>query len=261
MTLPDIQQLADSKSVISLVSLVGGGLLGNLIAVLRNRVKTLEYTVTHDRIGLSADDAVFGSIRVTWQHHEVTNLFSSTVTLDNQTTKDFANLNIKVYTGDTLLLAERTEIADSAYGLRWTDEFQKALHVEPGSQPTDAQFKTYHHSREYNIPVLNRGKRAVFRFLTTVPNATVAPSVWLDLLHTGVRVQFRPTLPRVHGVPVRVAASLGLIGCLVALVASSVFLTEPWAVGLVCLLVGLFAQSIGAFIYRALDLVKTLVVR
>lgn len=62
MPLPDIQQLLDSKLLLAGLSPVGGGLIGNLIAVLRNRVKTLEYTVSHDRVGVSADDPVFGSV-------------------------------------------------------------------------------------------------------------------------------------------------------------------------------------------------------
>jgi hypothetical protein len=85
--------------------------------------------------------------------------------------------------------------------------------------------------------------------------------VWLDLLHSGVRVQYKPMLPRVHGVPVRVALSIGLITCLVVLVLSSVLLAEAWAAGLICLVAGLFAQSVGAFVYRVLSFAKALVVR
>lgn len=99
MTLPDLNQLIENKALLAVLSAVGGGLVGNLVAVLRSRVKTLEYTVNHDRMAFSADDAIFGSIRVTWQNHDVTNLFSTRVTLENQTGKDFTNLKIKVYTG------------------------------------------------------------------------------------------------------------------------------------------------------------------
>lgn len=77
MTLLDLNQLIDSKVLQAAISAIGGGFIGNLIAGLRSRVKTLEYTVSHDRMAFSADDEIFGSIRVTWQNHDVTNLFST----------------------------------------------------------------------------------------------------------------------------------------------------------------------------------------
>lgn len=260
MNLPDINQLLESKTFISLLSLVGGGLVGNLIAVLRSRVKTLEYTANHDRMAFSADDAIFGSIRVTWQNHNVTNLFSSRVVLENQTGKDFTNLKIKVYTGDTLLLGERTEISGTTYILRWSDEFQRELLVPQGGTPSEQQFNAYNHSREYIVPVLNRGQRAIMTYLTTVPNGSEGPAVWLDILHEGVRVQYRQAVPQIHGVPVRLALSIGLITCLVVLALSSFFISEAWAAAVICLVFGLFAQSIGAFVYRALRFFKSLVV-
>lgn len=261
MNLPDLSQLIESKTLLSALSAVGGGLVGNLIAVLRSRVKTLEYTVHHDRVGFSADDQVFGSIRITWQNHDVTNLFSSRVTLENQTGKDFTNIKVKVYTGDTLLLGERTEIPGTTYILKWTDDFQQQLRVPPGETPSEQQFTTYNHSREYTVPVLNRGQRVVMTYLTTVPAGGQGPFVWLDMLHEGAKVQHRQVVPEVHGVPIRLALSVGLVVCILSLAVASAVLAEPWAAAVVCMTFGLFAQSIGAFVYRGLRLLKALVVR
>ncbi|OGB81692.1 MAG: hypothetical protein A2496_14200 [Burkholderiales bacterium RIFOXYC12_FULL_60_6] len=261
MPLPDFSQLFENKALLSALSAVGGGLIGNLIAVLRSRVKTMEYTVHHDRVGFSADDQVFGAIRVTWQNHDVTNLFSSRVTLENQTGKDFTNIKVKVYTGDTLLLGERTEIPGTTYILKWTDDFQQQLRVLPGDVPSEQQFNTYNHSREYVVPVLNRGQRVVMTYLTTVPAGGQGPAIWLDMLHEGVKVQHRQVVPQVHGVPIRLAISVGLVVCVAVLAVASVAFTEPWAAAAVCMTFGLFAQSIGAFVYRGLRLLKALVVR
>ncbi len=261
MTLPDLSQLIDSKALLAALSAVGGGLIGNLVAVLRSRVKTLEYTVNHDRMAFSADDAIFGSIRVTWQNHDVTNLFSTRITLENHTGKDFTNLKIKVFTGDTLLLGERTEIPGTTYTLKWTDDYQQQVYVPPGSNPTEQQFSIYNHSREYVIPVLNRGQRAVMTYLTTVPNGNQGPGAWLDMLHEGAKVQYRQVVPKVHGVPIRLAISVGIVACVAVLVIASFTLTEPWAAAAICMVFGLFAQSIGAFLYRGLRFIKALVVR
>ena len=74
-------------------------------------------------------------------------------------------------------------------------------------------------------------------------------------------VQYRPVVPQIHGVPTRTAIAIGLLACVAVLVLSSIMLSEPWAAALVCLLVGLFAQSVGAFIYRGFSMLKSLVVR
>lgn len=261
MPLPDFAQILDNKILLSAVSAIVGGFVGNLFAVLRGRVRTLEYTVAHDRVALSANDALFGSIQVTWQNHNVTNLFTSRVELLNQTATDLVNFKVKVYTGDTLLLGQRTEIPGTTHALHFTDEFAHQLQVQPGQAPTQDQFNTYNHSREYVVPVLNRGQRLVMTYLTTVPVGTEGPSVWLDMLHQGVRLRYRPPVPQIHGVPVRVALAIGLAACTAALALASVYLSEPWAAALVCLLVGLFAQSVGAFLYRTFLFAKALLVR
>lgn len=257
---PDIVQLLENKLTLAVLSAFVGGLIGNLISALRSRVKTMEYTVHHDRLGFSADDQIFGAIRVSWQGKDVTNLFSSRVSLENQTGQDFINIRIKVYSGDTRLLGERTEISGTTYILNWTDDFKKQLFVVNGGSPTDQQFNIYNHSREYVLPVLNRGQRAVMTFLTTVPTGCEGPAIWLDMLHEGVKVQERQVVQQIHGVPIRLAISVGLILCVVVFAASSIAINEPWAVGAVCMLFGLFAQSIGAFVYRCLQLIKALVI-
>lgn len=252
--------LLDSKALISVLSLIGGGLAGSLIAALRGRLKTLEYTVTHDRVALAAEDAVFGSVRVTWQGHEVTNLFTSTVTLNNATTRDFTQLKFKVYTGDTLLLTQYTEIPGTSFVLKWTDEYETAVRVQPGQQPTDQQFWIFRHNREFVVPVLNRGQKAVARFLTTVPPGGQGPAVWVDMLHPGVRVEYRPNVPQIHGVSVKLALPIGLAACVAVLVGTSLYVPVVWLAALLCMIFGLVAQSVGAFIFRGARYLKNLVV-
>lgn len=262
MTLPDISQLLDSKTLISVVSAVVGGMVGGLLAVLRNRVKTLEYTARHDRLAFAVNDARFGAVQVTWNGVNVVNLFSSRVEVENQSAKDLSGLRFKVYTGnETLLLSERPEMPGTAHALAYTPEYTASLTVAPGAEPTEQQRQMFLHSREYVVPVLNRGQRVIFTYLTSVPGGNQGPSVWVDLLHQGVRIQYRQLGPQVHGAPVRAAILVGLLACVVTLVLASLYISEPWAAGLVCLVVGLIAQSIGAILYRGGLFLKSLVLQ
>lgn len=85
-----VQQLFEHNGLLlSVATFVGGGLVGGLLQYLRGRIKVIEYTVAHDRIGVTANDQIMGEVQVTWQGHPVTNLFSSTVTVENRTPIDF----------------------------------------------------------------------------------------------------------------------------------------------------------------------------
>jgi len=256
MNLPDFHEIIESRALISMLSVISGALLGNLISTYRDRIKLIEYTVNHDRIGLSADDAIFGSVRITWQGYHLSNLYSSIVTIVNSTSTDYTNLKLKVYTGNTQLLNERTEISDTTYVLKWEEAFADSLRVPEGEQPTDQQLNIYRHTREYLLPVFNRGQRVVLHYLTTVPNGNEAPYVWVDLLHPSTKITFRPLQPEIHGVAVKSALPIGFISCLVLLVWIAVYVDQPWAAATIAMTAGLFAQSIGAAIYRVATILK-----
>jgi hypothetical protein len=259
--MPDIWSFIDGRLLLSALSAAAGALFWNFVALHRARVRTLEYSVSHDRVGVSADDAVFGSVAVTWQGNPVTNLFVSTVTVENNTSSDYTDLKLKVWTGSTFLLNERREIPGTTYLPEYTAEYGASIYVAPGVVATPAQQHTYWHSREYMVPVLNRKQRVVFTFLTTVPNSTEGPSAWVDILHSGVGVRFRPVEQRIHGVPVRIALPVGLVASIVIAVLTILVATKVWVAAVVCLFVGFVAQSVGAALYRLWRLVAKVLFR
>jgi hypothetical protein len=183
----------------------------------------------------------------------------SRVTLWNQTSRDFSNLRVKVYTGETILLGQRTEIVGTTHVLQFTPEFAAQLATPQGQQPTPAQFQIYNHSREYLVPVFNRGQSVVMSYLATVPPNADGPAVWLDMLHEGARVKYRPPVPQIHGVPTKVAAAVGLAAVIVLAGTTAFLSNSPWIVAAVCTAAGLFAQSVGAGLFRAVMFIKSLV--
>jgi hypothetical protein len=221
--------LFNNTPLMSALSLIGGALITNFIYVYRGRVKVLNYTVVHDRVGLSADDATFGNVAITWRENPVQNLFLSTLRVENATFADYTNLKIKAFTGnDTLLLTDRAQIVGTTQFPGHTDEWRQQTLVPAGAEPTGAQWHTYLHSREWLVAVLNRGQRAEFTFLTTVPTAPSGPAVFADVIHEGVKMEFRQVEPHVLGAPTKLALPIGLMACLVALVFVSVFVAQVW---------------------------------
>ena len=250
----DLLELFNNKVVIAICSSV----LTVLVTYFRNRVKTLQYRVHHERVAFSSNDPIMGSIQVAWQNTNVTNLFTSRIELKNDTNRDFVNISFKIYTGHTVLLTERTEVLGTTQIIPWSLSFKQQLAVPAGSTPTQTQFDVYNSSREYELPVFNRGQVAVMTYLTTVPNVSAGPSVWLDLVHQGVKVEYVPTVLEIHGVSQKVALVLGLVLSLICVLACILYVEAVWLAVLIAILVGLFAQSIGAYCFKAFKLIKSI---
>ena len=112
-----------SPLIVGIFSLVVGGILTFLIQRILNKAGLFTYSVSHYRVGVSADDAIFGTVRATWNDLPVHNLYSSSVELRNESLRDFENVIVKVFSNNTALLTEGTEIVGTTRILEWTTDF------------------------------------------------------------------------------------------------------------------------------------------
>ncbi|HCO93726.1 MAG TPA: hypothetical protein DIU00_07225 [Phycisphaerales bacterium] len=261
-----LQHLSQNPLVVALVSLIVGSLLTILVSHLRNKSGVLGYTVVWNRIGISADDNVFGSVRVHWKEHQVRNLFVYTIEIENLATSDYENIDLHFYSGDdTVILSERTAVVDEPRIVHWSPEFQERLCVPDGHQPTEIQFHEYNHKREYRVPVLNRGQKLNFTFLCTKPNDDLDPGIFLSTISKGIRLKRLRTpyviLKPVFGVPIPVALARGLVISLVVVIFCSLLIKKVWLASVISMVVGLTGQIFGAIVYRFERFVKNAITR
>jgi hypothetical protein len=223
---------------------------------LLNRRRLITWSATHTRLGISADDAVFGSVRVTINGNPVQNLFSSTVELVNQSTKDFEQLPIRIYAGDVSLQSERSELVGTTQIIPPSPTYVEEIAVRPSEKPTDAQLNIWTSRRDYLIPVFNRGQKARFTYLC-IANNDQLPEIYVEIQHQGVLAKFRPPTPQYMDVPQARAALIGSTIGVAALAAISQFSLAGASIGLVALIYGLLAVVPGAMIYRGLRKIKS----
>lgn len=244
------------------LSIIFGGLGGVLAAFFTQKILNkrglFSYFVTHNRVGVSSQDTVFGDVSVAWNNNAVENLFFSTIELKNESLIDYENVVIQTYTSDTKLLTEFTRTSDSPNILLWTDSYKSKVHVEEGEKPTEVQFNIHQGQREYVIPVFNRGQQVYIEYLNTA-NTSEMPNIWLSATIKGVKVKFRNPETEVYGVSRRKATIVGVILGLLLLVPLVLFIPNSWAIGLAALGYGFFVVFPGVFIIkgyrRARDLV------
>ena len=245
----------ENQLLLAAISWAAGILAAVVVQQIINRRKVLTYFVQHQNLGSSADDQTFGNVRITWNGADVPNLYLSTVSLTNESSKDLENVKIRAYTNDTLLLSEFPQLVGTTEFVRYSPEFDKQISVEPGETPTDAQMETYRRQREYIIPVMNRGQIVRFQYLNTSKTPD-QPTIWLESIHPGTILKFQVPQTLVHGVPQAWASLAGVISGIVFAAMLAAYSPNAALTAFGALLFGLIAQLPGAYIVRIIRLFR-----
>ena len=235
------------------VGAVLGGLMTWLVLALRAKIAKFQWWVKVDRIALSADDPVFGSVRVHWGGSEVQNLYLATLMVENTSEKDFENVSLTIYPDmGTKLLNERTAIVDTPKIVKWSLEFDQKLQVQRGEEATSDQFDLYFTRREYLVPVINRGQSLQFQYLCTRPQDNLLPNVFVDVSTKGVKlVPQKAHRDFILKVPIGRAFWLGIPTTILIVFSATAYLENIWFVAVVSFLLGGCAAHIGALIGAA----------
>ena len=233
-----IPEIVRNNLVVSIVAGLFGALITAVVAKLHSKTARLRYSVRVEKIATSADDPIFGSVKTTWGNSPVRNLYMATVEIENSSTRDFENAEFKIYTAkDTFILNESGQMANKPYAVLWSPSYRQSLTVPTGKTPSPTQQETYHHTREYQIPVFNRADILHLNYLCTRPNDDVVPGIWVGTQIKGARLDFRFVANVIFGVPVQDAAIRGLVISAITVVVSGFYLHNIW-----------FASGISAFI-------------
>ena len=235
----------ENRLIVALIACLGGAALTLLTQRLLNKRGLFTYFVAHFPAGLSTDDPVFGTVRVTWNDKSVQNLYLSRVELRNESLNDYEGIVVRVVAYDTALLTEQTGVTGTTQALKWTEEFLQQLSVHQGDGATFSQIPLIHKLREFRIPTMNRGQVVYLRFLNDATPGQM-PRIELEVLHKGVRLESRMNQQQFMGVPLPLATLVGL--ALGTLFLSAVILTTEviWVAASLSFVFGLVVRVPGA---------------
>ena len=251
----DILTVINSKIFLGVASALGGIVITVITQHILNKRGIFSYYVFHNRIGLSAEDATYGSVKVTWNENPVANLYLSTVELINESMKDYESVSVRVYSNDAVLLTQRTEIVGTTHFLSFTEEYQTQIAVKEGNKPSDFQFNLFRRQRDFYVPVFNRGQKLKFQFL----NAAISekqPNIWVDVLHKGIKCKFRIARNMVFGVQQPAAALVGTAVGIVAVILVAIFISNSQVTAILSFIIGLLVLIPGALTIRLLRKVR-----
>jgi hypothetical protein len=241
--------ILDNKYILMGATALGSSLLTILVQLVLNRRARFRYLVSHARVGISADDPIFGSVRVLWNNNPVANLYVSSIELVNDSARDFENVVVRVFTNDTILLTERAELIGTTRILNWAPEYAQQLRVISGQQPTQQQIDLHGRQRDYLVPTMNRGQVVRLTFLNAARGQT-QPTLWLDILHRGVKAEIGVAQSQILGVAQPTAAWAGLLTGFVVVAAIISSVQTLWLGVVIAFVYGLVAQLPGACAVR-----------
>lgn len=251
----DLLQLLQNQYISIIAGGIGGILTAWLTQRLLNKRGVFSYTVTHNRVGITAEDPIFGSVAVSWNGNPIQNLYLSTIEMKNESMNDYENVVVSAYTSDTKLMTEQTQLLDSPNILEWSEKYKKQMHVESGSSPTEHQWNIYNGQREYVIPILNRGQSIKITYLNSAKSPS-APTIWLSAALKGVKLRFRGPQNQILGVPQGQAAFVGVLIGIAVLMALALLVSDPWVIATGAMTYGLVAQLPGAYSIKLLRTVR-----
>jgi hypothetical protein len=174
-----------------LATFLGGATLTHLWERFIRRITTLRYTVVHQSVAFSADDAGLGQVKVIYNEMPVKNIYFTTLEVSNETNRDLANLELNISCDkESLILKSQAINKSSSRTLFLTDKYSKLLLDEDPSHTR--AILSY---REYLVPVLNRGDTVQFTMIAT-NDAGRLPMITAFCDHLGVRLKFQKQPPQ-----------------------------------------------------------------
>ena len=236
---------------------LAGAVIGWLFAKFQTRTARLRYWTRVEKIATSANDPVFGSVVTSWAGTTVRNLFLVTIEVENESGRDFKDVPLYVYTEEqTNLLSERTSVVNTPHIVPRSKEYEDFLHVPTGAAPTELQKKKYYHSREYLLPVFNRGQLVQLTYLCNRPNDDKVPDVFIHTQLIGARLRREDRSKMIFGIPNRDAMIYGLTISTILVIACTRLVHVHWLATTITYFLGLTVLAIGAGIFKLVRAVR-----
>lgn len=254
--------LLENKLILSVISIIIGAFFKTLLDKIMNKTKIIYYYVNTDKIALSNNDPIFSNVKVEWNGNIVNNLYNTVIEIENTTSVDYKDVELKVWTNkNTFLLNEKSYMLSTTRIVEWSESFKNEISVPDGEQATDTQINIYRHERRYIIPVFNRGQKLQFSYLSTLLNDETNNYIWIEMIYPGLQLKQRFVTNKIHNVIVSDALFWGIFASIISALLSPLYIENIWYIAILCTIVGLFAQSIGAYTYKVIMFIQNLLTK
>lgn len=201
--------------------------------------------VWHQYIGSSVEDINFGSVKLLYNNQDVTNLYSSTLIITNNSGKNVTNLELLITCDQTsLILVSHAKNRNGIKNLSFTESFSDSI-----EKHLDENRLYFHQRRDYFIPVINKGDTIDVTLLTTNTDG-LQPTIFANTEHEGVKLIFHTEPDKLFGVPQTTSALIGIFVSIVLCLPIYLYIDSTLLLIILSLLNGWIAQLWGVIILK-----------
>jgi len=180
-----------------------GLLIGVLVERFKNRLRTIEYTISSQKIIPPLSQSLGGQLSIKLNEREINTLKVATVEIENKNSIDLENIVVRFSLGhNSFFQGNEAFITNNYSALFWAqsyndnfnqilDEFNKCdTNPENGNKiiPDELQPRIDYvlANRDYSIPVFNRRDKAVFNFLIEDPIDGTEAGIFPTIVHKSI---------------------------------------------------------------------------
>mgnify|MGYP003635070604 FL=1 len=246
--------------IVSLISAIIGALITWFMTRLSSRRARFIYSVTHNRVGISTEDEIFGSVKLIHNGKDVKNLWLSNVEINNTSLRDFQNvpIQIAVKSPSVKLLNQTIRINDSYPSNVYLDDKYKALiSIDKKTGLTEKQKSLYFSTREFNLPNINRGDKIRIMFLVDAEDTSI-PELITTINAPGIICKYRPlvNLPLDLNHTILRAIKFGLLISAPSIILIANYFENATYAVLASWILGLLTGSLGFIISKIWDRIR-----
>lgn len=221
--------------------------VGNLWRRIQNRMCVLRFSSRHTSLARPVDDIFGGKLQVLFRGQELKGVFVTEAYFQNDSATDLENLVLTMeYRNGEKFKGAKGRVSGSSKNLSFSQDFQERVDrctAANASQSPCADFEYCVKTREFVVPVLNRGATVEVTILTHAENT---PRLYAFCNHKGVKVVEEIEQKAVLGVPQLAAAIVGLIASTIGLFFLYPLFDTIGSASFWSFLVGTFVLLIGA---------------
>lgn len=190
------------------------------------------------------------NLRVLHGPREITNFRISRFSIKNESTTDFENVKIRIWSGpDRFILHDIVKKINFMDEIPYHPEFIASLQADENGQYSDLQTSKYNTQREYLIPTFNRFETVQIVVVSTVETQTQS-NVWIEIPHKGIRAVNKYYRTFLFGAPNDEILPFTFFFIIISIILPAVFFQNPWIIAITAGLGSAFSAFIAAFIYR-----------
>jgi len=234
-----------NEIILSLASLISGGLIKGIWDKFKKRIVCIRYTVWHQYLGASVDDPRFGSLKLLYNDNPIKSLYMSNIYLANESEQDLSGLEINIICDQgSAILISYGKNRESLKELTFAEKYNTVL-LEKKPENMAYIFGR----RDYIVPVLNRGGKVDFSLLITNFKG-LQPVLTVRCDHPGVKIKYGSVLPKLFGEPQAQSAWIGSLAALLLCIPIIVFIKSKIVAVLVAAIICLFAVLLGIVLIK-----------